>query len=355
MRRSVRFWAGILAVNAAGALLANLAFGGITRQTPWSRALTSIGITFLFSTSCSSLCLVTLPRLGPRVWQRFSFPFTWAVMVAVLVALASIASLAAMLILTAIGLVPVRSLLTEWLDGPLKVSIICTLLFGIFGTVVEKLRTRLDETTIALRTKERDEAEARRLGAQAQLASLESRVQPHFLFNTLNSIAALIPRDPEGAEKMTGQLASLMRSSLDASASPLVPLEQELGVIRDYLEIERVRFGPRLRYQIAVDPQTESVAVPRLSLQTLVENSVKYAASPRREGASLVIRIRRTDRLVRLEVEDDGPGFDPSTLPNGHGLTLLQRRLAMLFGDRATLTIDSRPGRSVVRIELAES
>src|SRR4029077_10382502 len=138
-------------------------------------------------------------------------------------------------------------ILRVWLGQPLKVSVISTLLFGMFFTVVEQMRKRLDAARLALRTKERDEAEARRLAAEAQLASLESRVQPHFLFNTLNSIAALIHDDPNGAEKMTGQLASLMRSSLDHQA-PLVPVDDEVRIVRDYLDIERVRFGDRLRY-----------------------------------------------------------------------------------------------------------
>jgi len=98
-----------------------------------------------------------------------------------------------------------------------------------------------------MRTKERDEAKARRAALEAQLASLESRVQPHFLFNTLNSIASLIPSDPGGAERMTTQLASLLRSSLDAADGALVPLADELRTVRDYLDIERVRFGSRMQ------------------------------------------------------------------------------------------------------------
>ena len=93
------------------------------------------------------------------------------------------------------------------------------------------MRAQLDAATLALRTKERDEAEARRLAAEAQLASIESRVQPHFLFNTLNSIAALVHDDPDGAERMTGQLASLLRSALDNTATPLVTLDEELRIV----------------------------------------------------------------------------------------------------------------------------
>ncbi len=170
------------------------------------------------------------------------------------------------------------------------------------------MRERLDQATLVLRTKERDDADARKVAAEAQLASLESRVNPHFLFNTLNSIAALTHDDPAGAERMTNQLASLMRSSLDSASTPLVPLEQELRVVRDYLQIEQVRFGERLRFTIDVPVATQAWQVPRLSLQTLVENSVKFAVSPRREGAAIAIRAAATDTGLRLEVEGDGPG-----------------------------------------------
>jgi LytS/YehU family sensor histidine kinase len=230
--------------------------------------------------------------------------------------------------------------------------VIVTLTFGVFVTAFETMRAQLNEARLALRTKERDEAEARRLAAEAQLASLESRVQPHFLFNTLNSIAALIPQDPAGAERMTGQLASLLRSSLDASSSALVPLEQELRTIRDYLEIERVRFGNRLQYDVNVDPALGSTPVPRLSLQTLVENSVKYAVAPRREGGRIVISAARNGHHVRLAVADDGGGFERSRIESGHGLALIEDRLRMLFGDRAALDVASRPGETIVAIQL---
>src|SRR5207245_321098 len=120
--------------------------------------------------------------------------------------------------------------------------------------------------------KERDEAEARRLAAEAQLASLEARVDPHFLFNTLNSIAALVRDRPADAERVIEQLAALMRSSLDRTAS-LVPLEDELAVVASYLDIERVRFGNRLRFAIAPPAGAGRGLVPRLSVQTLAENS----------------------------------------------------------------------------------
>jgi LytS/YehU family sensor histidine kinase len=219
----------------------------------------------------------------------------------------------------------------------------------------ETLRGQLEAATVALRTTERDEADARRVAAEARLASLESRVNPHFLFNTLNSIAALTHDNPSGAERMTNQLASLMRSSLDAGSGALVPLGQEVRVVRDYLEIERVRFGDRLRFTIDVPDDAHERLVPRLSLQTLVENSVKFAVSPRREGGSIAVRAAATEAGLRLEVEDDGPGFDPAVVPDGHGLALLEARLAMTFGGQGRLEVDNRPGRTVVAIEIPRS
>src|SRR5437588_717289 len=222
----------------------------------------------------------------------------------------------------------------------------------VSNSAIEAMRARLDDTMMALRTKERDEAEARRIAAEAQLAALENRVQPHFLFNTLNSIAALVHDDPARAERMTTQLASLLRSSLDQEGSPLVPLGEELHVVRNYLEIERVRFGDRLRYAIEVDQAWSASRVPRLAVQTLVENSVKYAVSPRREGGSITVHAAGRRNRVQIEVRDDGPGFGAAALEEGHGLALLRARLAMLFGDDASLGIASAPGATSVTLDL---
>ena len=229
-------------------------------------------------------------------------------------------------------------------------------MFGVFGTLIELLQVRLNDATVALRTKERDEADARRLAAEAQLASIESRVQPHFLFNTLNSIAALVHDDPAGAERMTGQLASLLRSALDGTAMPLVSLDDELRAVRAYLDIERVRCGDRLRYDVQLGEGTGSASVPPMALQTLVENSVKYAVAPRREGGSICVMAVATNGRVHIVVEDDGPGFDAAHRPEGHGLALLDARLALLFGDRASMRVASHPGHTSVTLDVpAES
>jgi sensor histidine kinase YesM len=351
MTEKARYWARIVAINIAATVLATLAFSGVGWHTPWGRILEWMAVSLLFSTCCSSLVALAMPRLVPFVSRRFAFPADWAVIVAALVGLATVGSYVAIVVLIATGYIQRRAFL-PWFAGTLKISIVVTLLFGIFGTLLTMLRTRLDDTTVALRTKELEEERARKLAVEAQLASLESRVHPHFLFNTLNSIAELVHDDPAAAERVVGQLASLLRSSLDSGSMPLVPLDQELRVVRDYLEIERVRFGDRLRYAIDVPAGLSSVLVPRLALQTLVENSVKYAVSPSREGASLVVRAAQSNGRVRLDVEDDGPGFDAAGAPDGHGLALVRSRLAMTFGAGASLQIASAPGRTCVSLDL---
>jgi LytS/YehU family sensor histidine kinase len=296
--------------------------------------------------------MLVLPKVTPLVFRRFRAPLNWLIAITVMLALAAAGSLFAVTVLAFVGYIKLSDILRVWLDNSLKVSVIVTLLVGIVFTARGIMRSRLKEATLALRTKERDEAEARRLASEARLASLESRVQPHFLFNTLNSIAALIPQDPTGAERMTGQLASLLRSSLDTAATPLVALEHELQIVKDYLEIERVRFGDRLTYHLQVDRDASALPVPRMSLQTLVENSVKYAVSPNRTGATIWVRGRLEQAGLRLEVEDDGPGFEADAELPGHGLALLRERLQMTCGPTATLTISARNGHTVAIISL---
>ena len=188
--------------------------------------------------------------------------------------------------------------------------------------------------------------------ANAQLDALKMQIHPHFLFNTLNSISALIQEDPAQAEKLVERLAALLRFSLDSNQQRTVPLEKEMKITRDYLEIERVRFGERLRYSIDLPAALEAIEAPPLAVQTLVENSVKHAIAPRREGGEVRITARLDNDNLCLEVADDGPGFARDALVAGHGLDTLHARLLALYHDRAALDITSRDGRTVVRILL---
>ena len=345
------YWSRIFAGIVIAAIAVEFAFSGATLRTPPLELLRAFGITLLFSTFIAAPLGLVMPLATRWIWCRVVFPFNWIAVSVVLAGMGLAGSVAAISTLSAIGIVP-RRLLGAWFEGSFKITIVTTLTIGLFITAFEMMRKRLDDATLALRTKERDEADARRLAAEAQLASIESRVQPHFLFNTLNSIAALVHDDPAGAERMTGQLAALLRSSLDGTATPLVPLDEELRVVRAYLDIEHVRFGERLRYTVDVGDGAASALVPRMGLQTLVENSVKYAVSPRREGAAIHLEAIAVNGRLRVAVADDGPGFDPAKRPQGHGLDLLAGRLAMLFGDDATMDVESRPGHTRVTLDL---
>ena len=346
-----RRWTITLAWTIVGSLAATYAFTGATWHTPWQRVAQQTFVTMLFAGSCATLCLYGLPIVVPSARRRLPFPFDWLAIVGALVVFATIGSLAGAAAAILLGFAQNQPF-GAWYANSWKISLYFTMVFGFSGAVIQELRARLARTTVALRTKERDEAEARRMAAEAQLASLEARVDPHFLFNTLNSIAALVRDNPAAAERTIEQFASLMRSSLDRSASPLVRLDDELATVKSYLEIERVRFGDRLRFHVDSAEAIGSALVPRLALQTLTENSVKYAVSASREGAAVAVRATSHDGRLRISIEDDGPGFDASSLPEGHGLQLLRSRLTMIFGDRAQLSVESRRGRTVVALDL---
>ena len=144
---------------------------------------------------------------------------------------------------------------------------------------------------------------------EAQLASLESRIHPHFLFNTINSVSSLIHEDPDRAERLLERMAALLRFSLDANQSGLVPLEREMKIVSDYLEIEKTRFGDRLRFKVECSPAIAHMGIPPLSVQTLVENSVKFAVAPRREGGQILVRASAENNHLEIAVWDDGAPF----------------------------------------------
>jgi two-component system, LytTR family, sensor histidine kinase AlgZ len=351
-RRTWRYWARIAAGLISASIVVTVAFNGVTWATPWRQMLEVFSVSLLFSLCIGPPIAFIMPRLSRRLTCHLAFPWNWAVMIAMMIGVAATGSLLAISLLAAVGYIRDGRVFANWLGGSLKVSIYMTVTFGVVMSAYEIMRSQLDAAALALRTKERDEADARRLAAEAQLASIESRVQPHFLFNTLNSIAALVHDDPNGAERMTGQLAALLRSALDGTSTPLVPLDEELRVVRAYLDIERVRFGDRLRYSVDLGAGTADTMVPRMGLQTLVENSVKYSVSPQRAGAAILVRAAAGDGRLHVSVEDDGPGFDPAIRPEGHGLDLLARRLGMLFDGRASMTVESRTGRTRVSLDL---
>jgi two-component system, LytTR family, sensor histidine kinase AlgZ len=232
----------------------------------------------------------------------------------------------------------------------LPFTIVITLVIGLSMTAYHTLLSKFQAATLELRTRQVEQERAYKLLAEAQLSSLESRIHPHFLFNTLNSIAALIPSNPRLAEDTVGKLASLLRFSLNANHTSLVPLSQELQIVRDYLEIEKTRFGARIRYEIAVPEALVDVKVPPLALQSLVENTIKHVVSQRNLGAMIQIAASQESNHIRLEVLDDGPGFSPGAITPEHGLGNLVARLELLYGKDGQLEVTRENEKTAVRL-----
>ena len=218
-------------------------------------------------------------------------------------------------------------------------AFVIAFVFG-FGTYIQSLsQAGLQKAREQLQQREVDVARAEALTTEAQLASLESRLQPHFLFNTLNSIAALIREDPIRAEQTVEKLARLLRYSLEVNSNRLVEFARELKITCDYLEIERVRFGERLKIHVESGEEFGKIMIPPFTLQTLAENSIKHVAAKRSGAVKISISARRKDNMFIMEVCDDGAGFTSDSIVEGHGLDNLQKRLARIFAGNASFEI----------------
>ena len=191
---------------------------------------------------------------------------------------------------------------------------------------------------------------------QAQLEALKMQIQPHFLFNTLHSISALLSRDCDGARKMITHLGDFLRLTLENSGSMEVTLQQELEFLNGYLEIERIRFQDRLTTEIHVDPEVLDVHVPNLILQPIVENAMRHAIGNSSSGRVEITAVPRNG-VVRIEVKDNGPGlvnYDvEARRGKGVGLTNTQARLMGLYGNAARFELNNDPtGGLVVALEI---
>jgi signal transduction histidine kinase len=311
------------------------------RVPRWEAIAVSSSVSFLFANLTGGLAWTILPRAGgllrgPKWWL-------WSQTIGLLCLVGICGGTLGTFLLRNQPFYPMR---IGYLES-ISANIVFTVLIGTIATFSEHARSQLEATTLQLRTKELERVNALQAASEAKLQSLESRIHPHFLFNTLNSISALVRQDPVAAEELIQRLAELLRFSLDRHAS-LVPLREELRITLDYLEIEKARFRERLRYEVFVPEDLLAVPVPGLSLQTLVENSVKYAVAASREGATIRLEARRDGDGVMFAVSDDGPGLNDETLPSGHGLDTLRQRLEAFFGPGARLETKAlAPGLSV--------
>jgi two-component system LytT family sensor kinase len=194
-----------------------------------------------------------------------------------------------------------------------------------------------------------------RLLLQARMEALQSQINPHFLFNTLNSVSSLVRRDPDSAREMIVKLGNILRRLL-RKGDAFVPLKEEMEFLDDYLDIEVARFGrDKLRVHKELDPRSLDHLVPSMILQPLVENAIKHGLADKIDGGNVYIRSRCNESRVILEVEDDGIGMVASGASAGTGIGMLNvsERLQVVYGDAAEITLESHPGSgTLVRLML---
>jgi anti-sigma regulatory factor (Ser/Thr protein kinase) len=204
-----------------------------------------------------------------------------------------------------------------------------------------------------------DAAQLRAQLAEARLDALRRQLDPHFLFNTLNAVSALVERDPRGVRRMVGQLSDLLRHSMDGASAPEVPLRDELALLERYADIMRVRFEDQLEIETRADPRTLDALVPNLILQPLVENAIRHGVEPRPDGGRVEVDAGLDGGTLVLRVRDDGAGASPWPPPDGAaagrgvGLRNTAARLAQLYGAEHRLTLGPGPdGGTVAEVRL---
>jgi LytS/YehU family sensor histidine kinase len=222
-------------------------------------------------------------------------------------------------------------------------AFIGVLMYGILAGGISAAKAWIFSRELAVGTER-----AERLRAQAELASLRAHLEPHFLFNTLHSVVALMRSDLALAERALEELSALLGYvlHLDRTGVQLVSIEEEWRLTERYLWLERLRMAQRLAVVADLDDDVLDVAIPPFTIQPLVENAIRHGLSPKRAGGTLRIRARTDSGLVVLEVEDDGVGcVTHSARGAGLGTRAVAQRLTGQFGESAQMSIDSAPGR----------
>lgn len=182
-----------------------------------------------------------------------------------------------------------------------------------------------------------------------ELKTLKSQLNPHFMFNALNSIRALIEDDPQSAKTAVTKLSNILRYSLKIERTETVSLEDEMQTVSDYLSLETVRFEERLKYDLQIDPESKKVEIPPMMIQTLVENGIKHGISKRTEGGTICIRSKVENSKLHIEIENNGQIEDDAIKNSkGFGISNTKQRLTLLYGDKASFTIKNISDKEVL-------
>jgi two-component system, LytTR family, sensor histidine kinase AlgZ len=237
-----------------------------------------------------------------------------------------------------------RITVPQALDDEVATGLAPLLLFsGAVGLLVAVLGHYMLVAFESFKQAERRSLELRVLARESELRSLRGQLDPHFLFNSLNSVAALIGTDSQAARRMCFLMAGFFRKSLALGGKQSIPLAEELSLAETFLAIEEVRFGERLRTHFDVAEDVLTLAVPPLILQPLVENAIHHGVAHLLEGGEVTVRARRRDRLLELAVENPCDPERPPSRGVGVGLANVRSRIDALFGHRASVDVASTP------------
>jgi two-component system LytT family sensor kinase len=216
----------------------------------------------------------------------------------------------------------------------------------IVSTIIYFYRTQQATMNARLKEKELDLVKVKQLITQAELQTLQSKINPHFLYNSLNSIASLIHEDADKAEDMTLKLSRLFRYSINSPNENMAPVTEEMEIVDTYLEIEKVRFGDRINFITHIDESIKNVLVPRFLIQPLVENALKHGLNDLAKNGELKIIISRESENISISIADNGKAF-PAELNMGYGLQSTYDKLTLLYGENYQVQIANAPEKQI--------
>ncbi|RZK43983.1 MAG: hypothetical protein EOO90_01625 [Pedobacter sp.] len=229
-----------------------------------------------------------------------------------------------------------------------------SVIVAIVGTLILFYYLQGVNAEALLRAKEVDLVKLNQSKTEAELQALQSKINPHFLYNALNSIVSLIHEDPDRAEEMTLKLSKLFRYSINHSQESFCSIREEIEILNTYLDIEKVRFGDRIRFTISVPDDLNTLQVPRFLLQPLVENSLKHGLKDVPENGEIEVVIRREGQRLVLSIHDNGVAF-PDNLAAGYGIQSTFDKLQLLYKDDYEMQINNQPKKHIkISIPIAQ-
>ncbi len=338
VQNSIRLALWLLATSTVGATI-GLTLTLFINEFAWPTVIGSMVFANVVGLTVVIVSWVLFPRarvLGP-----------WAGGSLLVLALASGSLLGTVTVFFAFPLFVLRDVRQALAIGVLN-GLLALVVGGVLYTY-EGLRRRLQDSLREVEEIRLHEAELTAQAARAELSALQAQINPHFFFNTLNTISSLLGEDAETADDLLLMLSDLFRYTFKASGKP-VRLKQELDFIQRYLAIEHARFGDRLQVEWRIEDEARELQVPGLILQPLVENAVQHGISPSARGGRVLVSANLIDRFLRLEVHDNGAGIsstEEDLIQEGHGLGNVARRIEVLFRGRAKLEI-TRDGTDTV-------